>query len=349
MKKYYKQIDGLRFVAITLVLIEHFAHFIGSKVSAGYFGVDLFFVISGFLITKTLLKPNEYLMLHNFRNFIGRRMLRIFPIYYLTLVTLLIVGVDSIRENVIYLFTYTYNLIQENGISPVSHFWSLAVEEQFYIFWPIIVLLLKNKHKALIIICHLLIIVGYAQMVFHFMPKSPLFSNASLFTRIASLSLGALGAVYSDKYLLSKTFFNSMIIELGVILILLIALTSENSFKYPILGLSSLYLVLKSAHFGFKTKIIDRFLENKHIISIGTVSYGIYVYHFPIGIFLSKYFIDPLWINLDFEQLGKFKIIRWHSWILKLPLYSILSILLAWCSFKFIEKPLLNLKDKYFN
>ena len=82
--KHYKQLDGLRFIAVSLVLVEHFATFLGRHISAGYYGVDLFFVISGFLITNILLRSNESFG-KTYKNFIGRRTLRIFPIYYLTI------------------------------------------------------------------------------------------------------------------------------------------------------------------------------------------------------------------------------------------------------------------------
>ena len=107
--KYYERIDGLRFIAIFLVLLEHFAMYIGRPLYAGFYGVDLFFVISGFLVTTVLLKSNERSFKENYKRFIGRRTLRIFPIYYLTILLLWIFGLTIVRQNLPYLLTYTFN------------------------------------------------------------------------------------------------------------------------------------------------------------------------------------------------------------------------------------------------
>ena len=140
---YYPKLNSLRAIAIILVLIEHFAYAIGSHFSAGYYGVDLFFVLSGFLITNILLKKNDNTNFKNWVNFIGRRALRIFPIYYLTILLLLILDYQPLKKELLYVATYTYNYAWEYfelPLSNISHFWSLAVEEQFYLVWPIIVL-----------------------------------------------------------------------------------------------------------------------------------------------------------------------------------------------------------------
>jgi peptidoglycan/LPS O-acetylase OafA/YrhL len=148
MRKYFDKIDGLRFVAIAFVLIEHFANDIGHRLSAGYYGVDLFFVISGFLITNILLKSKGSFK-QAYTKFLGRRTLRIFPIYYLTIGVLLLLSYDTYKHDALYLLTYTFNYawvyldIESNSL---SHFWSLAVEEQFYLFWAYVLLVSHNYH-----------------------------------------------------------------------------------------------------------------------------------------------------------------------------------------------------------
>ncbi len=149
--KHFKQLDGLRFVAVFLVLIIHFATIIGMHFSAGYYGVELFFVISGFLITTILLKTEEPFGIA-YKKFIGRRTLRIFPIYYLTIFILFIIGNKYVHEYLIYCLTYTYNYIYfKVPVNSISHFWSLGVEEQFYLFWPFLILSLRNNLKLLTI------------------------------------------------------------------------------------------------------------------------------------------------------------------------------------------------------
>ncbi|MCG2462606.1 acyltransferase [Flavobacteriaceae bacterium F89] len=349
--KYFERIDGLRFIAIILVLIEHFAFTIGKHFSSGYYGVDLFFVISGFLITSILIKPNEKSFRRNYINFIGRRTLRIFPIYYLTILFLWLINLPIVREKLIWLLTYTYNyawVIYDIPITPINHFWSLGVEEQFYIFWPIVVLTLKRKPKTLIFIILLVILIGYSQMIFELIPTLTKFNYVAIFTRMASLALGAFGAVLATNYLLPRKFFQSKIIEYCFFLILLHALVTDFRFKVVILGLSSLYLVLKAAYFNFSISLFDRFLRNKMVIKIGLVSYGIYIFHLPIAHYFTIYIFDPFWIKIDFSAFGKFEKLRWHSWLIKLPLYSFLSIFVANLSYKYIETPILKLKDRYF-
>lgn len=349
--KYFERIDGLRFIAIILVLIEHFAGIIGKHFSAGYYGVDLFFVISGFLITSILIKPNEKSFKRNYLNFIGRRTLRIFPIYYLTIIILWSVNLPIVREKLIWLLTYTYNyawVIYDIPITPINHFWSLGVEEQFYIFWPIVVLALKNKPKTLLLTILIIITLGYAQMIFGLVPSLTKFNYVAIYTRMASLALGALGAVLATNYSLPSKLFQNKYVEYCVFFILILALVTEFRAKVLILGLSSLYFVLKAAHFNFSIGLFDRFLRNRRVINIGLVSYGIYIFHLPIAHYFTIYIFDPIWTNIDFSSFGQFEKLRWHSWIIKLPLYTFLSIFIANLSFKYIESPILKLKDRFF-
>lgn len=138
---YYKKIDGLRFLAIFCVLIQHFAWEVGKLTNAGWFGVDLFFVISGFLITSILIRINEGSIKLNYLKFIGRRTLRIFPIYYIAVLILWFLGVSTIRENLVYFLTYTFNYAWVKYNIPqsiVHHFWSLVLKNNFMYFGPLL-------------------------------------------------------------------------------------------------------------------------------------------------------------------------------------------------------------------
>lgn len=127
---------------------------------AGWIGVDLFFVLSGFLITSILLRAKQ--RPHYFRNFYARRALRIFPIYYLTLIVVVVLmprfmapgsGVTSILQNQWWLWTYTMNYSHLNfsaGWMRLGHLWSLAVEEQYYLVWPVVLYLTSARQAALI-------------------------------------------------------------------------------------------------------------------------------------------------------------------------------------------------------
>src|SRR5258706_524064 len=160
-KTYYSQVDGLRCIAIVAVMLEHFIYIGVSKLYVGFFGVDLFFVLSGFLITEILLnqkgtKPSRVL----FKNFYIRRSLRIFPIYYLMCVFFLI-ALPGFKPVASCAFLYVLNWAQFFTTAPVpnhvSHFWSLAIEEQFYLLWPFIIILVPNRFLLKVFIA---IIIG---------------------------------------------------------------------------------------------------------------------------------------------------------------------------------------------
>src|SRR5689334_17836464 len=155
--------DGIRGLAAILVIIHHFFPFFGTWVSISWISVDAFFVLSGFLITNILInsRPSK----HYFRNFYARRVLRVFPLYYFILVIVLFIipwicnnlpqGYDYFLKNRIYYFSYLQNsLFQRDGYPShwmLSHTWSLAIEEQFYILWPIFVYFLPNRWLLVVI------------------------------------------------------------------------------------------------------------------------------------------------------------------------------------------------------
>lgn len=346
--KYYDKIDGLRFVAIFLVLAAHFTG-LSNFIYIAYYGVDLFFVISGFLITTILLKPNNSSFKHNYKNFIGRRTLRIFPIYYLTILILWLLNFPFVRLRLIWLLTYTMNYqIVYMDFDHVGHFWSLCVEEQFYLVWPFIVLSFKNKKAILTAIIIAIILIGYAQLIFNIFPALSIYNYFGLLTRMSSLGLGALGAVLAAQNLLPEKLFRNKLFECFMLVVLGFSLSFNYIVREPILNLCSFYLVVKAANYDFSLTAINTFLRNKKIIHIGTLAYGIYIFHLPIKYYLTPYVFNPIWLSINFKALGIFKFMRWQSWIIKFPLYSFLSFLLASISYKYIETPFLKLKDKYF-
>jgi peptidoglycan/LPS O-acetylase OafA/YrhL len=349
--KYYSKINGLRFIAIFLVLLEHFAPFIGRPIFAGFYGVDLFFVISGFLVTLVLLKTKEQKFRKNYFHFIGRRTLRIFPIYYLTILILWIINAPYIHYFLTSLLTYSFNysIASTHLQMPMSPFWSLCVEEQFYLFWPFIVLSLKNKPRILLLITGIIIIIGYTQQVYSFIPSLTEYNYFSILTRMASLGLGALGAILLKEDLLpGKLLENKRVEYIALVLFPFVLAAIPYRFSMPVFGIFSLYFVLKCTTDGFSLNFINTFLTNKKVMNLGIISYGIYVFHMPINYYFTKYLFDPVWLNINYSSLGKFSKLEWHSWIIKFPLYSFLSIAVATLSFNYIETPILKLKERFF-
>lgn len=352
---YFSKLDVYRFIAVFLVLVEHFAHSLGRHISAGYYGVDMFFVLSGFLISGILLKPEPKSPLKAWINFLGRRSLRIFPIYYLTIIILLILGYPPLMDNLPALLSYTYNyawVLFDLPLSNISHFWSLAVEEQFYLLWPLIIIfLLRRNSKNALVISLTIYLICSIQLVFEIIPSITKFNGVGLFPQANSLALGAIGAVmYKTGKIQNSRYLKNKSIEVGILILLVFFLLTDYKIKYFLLPLISLYIILKCVTCTFQFEQINKFFDSKRLMYLGTISYGIYIYHLPLEHYLTTYLFDPfLWQQINFQKLGSFAKIEFHSYILKFPIYSILSIVLAHFSFQYFEKPILKLKDKWFS
>ena len=332
-----------------MVLLSHFAWYVVRFFSAGFYGVNLFFVISGFLIISILLKKRADFKT-SYLNFLGRRALRIFPIYYLVILLFILIGVSNLGRDLPYLLTYTYNYhIQNIGSWDRFYtlYWSLAVEEQFYLAFPVIVIALKSNIKILTATCLLILLVAYSQVFFNIFSLSK-YDYVGLLTNMGPLTIGALGAIYLSTNPGISCFFKSVIVEISVIILLVMTIMTERlGFMLLFSSILNLFLVLKAYYFSFSITYLNRILSNKIIVFIGRISYGIYVYHGIIAYYFGLYIFDPVWHKIPFEQLGIFTKIEFHSWVVKLPLYSAISILVAYISFRYIETPILKLKDKY--
>ncbi len=178
-------LDGVRGLAVLMVLLDHFVgdmlpptnsveRVIVYVTAYGAYGVDLFFVLSGFLITGILYDARD--KTSYFRNFYMRRFLRIFPLYYGVLALLFFVAplipllqgatLDYLVERQAWAWLYGVNIYTairgEWALSFINHFWSLSVEEQFYLFWPLVVYLLARRPQALIAVSLTVLIVRHA-------------------------------------------------------------------------------------------------------------------------------------------------------------------------------------------
>jgi peptidoglycan/LPS O-acetylase OafA/YrhL len=349
---YYPKLNSLRAIAIALVLIEHFAYALGSNFSAGYYGVDLFFVLSGFLITNILIKENGKTNLKNWFNFIGRRALRIFPIYYLTILLLLIFDYQPLKQELLYVATYTYNYAWEYyklPLSNISHFWSLAVEEQFYLVWPIIILMFLKFKKGLLLIMVFIYVFCSLQLSLDIFEIIAPYNSLGLFPQANSLALGGIGSLLSKHRQIPKFILYSKGLEYLLYILLIYALTFAGTEKLLICPIISLIFILKITEDSVQFNLFNKILGSSKLMFIGAISYGIYVYHFPLEHYVTTFVFDPyFWQLIPFDKLGSLSVLQYHSWVIKLPLYSILSIGIAHLSFNYLEKPILGLKDKFF-
>lgn len=280
--QYMPQLDGLRAVAVFAVVYSHFT--VGAF-HVGYFGrigVLLFFVLSGYLITSILLRYRDSFSIAKvLGSFYVRRALRLLPVYFLFLGLLLILGQmhwTALPWYLVYLQNVGYGFAGLNpGIS--GHLWSLAVEEQFYFIWPVVVLLSPKSYLPRILISAIVLAVVYRATVLWAMwpvENVPILwarAQFQLFGCMDSLALGSLLAVRPD--IPTKIWLRAAMVAL-VLLVLIMWWASALRSIY--LDLATALVCVYVVHLAEQGRL-SRFLAAKPIVHIGKISYGVYVYH----------------------------------------------------------------------
>jgi peptidoglycan/LPS O-acetylase OafA/YrhL len=352
---YIKQLDSVRAIAVFLVIIWHWVprNSVSENLHSGSLGVNVFFVLSGFLITQILLSDRnktEHLNTSRWaamKNFYGRRFLRIVPIYYLTILLASLLnerfslGISSgeITSNL----TYTSNFyIYVNKAWPLAslHFWSLAVEEQFYIIWPLIILFLPKRALPILMACF--ITVG---LVSQLLTTDHEFGHLPTNTCLDCFGIGGLLAYFLTYH---PSVLRSSKRTLGVLAALsFLALAIGGWFVYHLPctrffhAIISVWLINHILIYKDEKSIISYVLKSKALIKVGKVSYGIYLYHV-----LYVYVASNLWYKYVYDHYSRYINRSFEPWIfvcLNFPvLYGI-----AWLSWRFIEKPFLSLKHKF--
>ena len=295
--KYHKELDGVRAIAVFMVIFFHcffvpelnLPPLLSKIANFGRTGVSLFFVLSGFLITRILIATKE--SPGYFSNFYIRRSLRIFPLYYFFLTLIFIIlpfisGEPFPPLNLqIYNWTYLQNFAMAFRWPHVSprHLWSLSVEEHFYLFWPLLIYLLSIRK---IVVASVFIIV-MSIVVEYFMIEHDYEGYYFTFARIDELAMGALLAVLEIKNKLIDKNANKFLLILVTLAIPTIALLAiftdiDNALiqivKYDLLAFTYLGMV------GYvislrETNWVKRFLRTKPMSFSGKISYGLYIYH----------------------------------------------------------------------
>ena len=287
------EIQGLRALAATLVLIFH-ARFI----SGGFIGVDIFYVISGFLITGLLLKELNSTGRISLKAFYLRRSKRLLPASFLVLfVTALIawfvlppisrgsIGRDLIATTLYisnYLFAWWQNDYQNLNAtpSPFIHYWSLAVEEQFYIFWPLFIIALTKLKSArkFLIGFSLVTVITFALGVWLTI-VAPIWAFYSLPTRAWELSVGALIALVPALRRKSR-----LLAIIGILALFASALWFNENTAFP--GTYALIPVLGTAallsSIGAWPKPLKYLATNRISVWLGKISYPLYLWHWPV-------------------------------------------------------------------
>lgn len=360
-----KGLDGLRAIAFLLVLLFHtrFGTF-------GWVGVQLFFVLSGFLITGILLDMKKHMKTGvYFIKFYGRRFLRIIPLYYLYLVlaTLLAVYLIETQNHKKYMLVlwdqlpfaaaYVYNFFMATSLFHetfmfLTHLWSLAVEEQFYIVWPLVVFLIPFRHLKKAFWGAILLAPVFRLFVLWFYQTQPYAILGDMNEAVYALPFShfdafACGALLNLIPRIPKAKLQFLILLLLLPFVGMLAdyltvgqwnvnasfgweLLLPNAYKsvwgYSLLNYLFMLLIYGVAHEGWFLK----FLDHSWMRYLGRISYGLYVYHYAVYFMVTQ---------IIFQSADQYT---------GALITFLVTVLIASISFRFFEKPIDNLKERWF-
>lgn len=355
-------LDGLRGVAVLMVLFYHMAggatstflplHWFGELDKAGYLGVTLFFILSGFLITNILWESRTHP--HWWRNFYARRALRIFPLYYLALgLTLLAAAwahtfpaaASKIWSPALFLQNIPGRCQEAitNTASPLPllHFWSLAVEEQFYLIWPLLLVRQRDERGAQRLFAATFFLSFVFRCVVWRFAAEPETWNPFLLSRVGEMAAGAWLAVSSHTeqwpsirrrapwlgllgigvYIVTSAV--SRTFELGTVLQAVVGLTAIT------VGLAAVLVM------ALEDGVWSRLFRWRLLRWFGGISFGLYVFHV---------LLKPLFDSITF-RVAPVAGMRQHAVAFIVGMAG--SILVATVSYRFFEQPFLRLKRRF--
>lgn len=328
--KYRSEIDGLRAIAVLLVIFNHLGI---SYFSGGFVGVDVFFVISGFLITS-IIKQEIESNIFSFGNFYKKRIVRLAPSYFLVLAATTIVmwflaapnDFQNYIESALYSSVFAANFYMWDSIggyfssdaelTPLLHLWSLGIEEQFYIIWPIVLIVLTKflpKARLILIILAIFLSVLISQKIATLSPSSAYFL---LPFRAFELLIGACLVFVPLRK--KSTIESNLFGLIGLFLIIIPAFIFSDSTVFP--GLNALLPCLGTALIIYfcRDGIVQKFLSTKPMVFVGKISYPAYLWHWPLIVFLNFYYIEVnFFIGLSTLAL---------------------TLILGWLTFNYFEK-----------
>lgn len=347
-------LDGLRGLAVLAVILYHATLFepgtgpversLLEATRLGWAGVDLFFVLSGFLITRILVQSRG--AENYFRVFYVRRFLRIFPLYYASLLLLVLLFHVTAGESAWY-WLYASNVkmtIAGWPSMPLSHFWSLAVEEQYYLVWPLVVSLLPRR--ALAGLCAGLLLVVPAARIAGYVLGVP---DIGLYVltpfRLDALAAGSLLALVVPRLSEPRRYIPHALATLSLSTLasgLVLAVAGDAFWGTPpMLTLGFTFLAVVFAALVFlvialpRDTLLPRILEWKPLRAAGKVSYAMYVFHWPVTFALRGAGFRPSAIAPGAA-----------GWVAYLAVLLGAISLLAALSWMLMEGPCLALKDR---
>ena len=335
--RYRPDIDGLRALAVLLVLLAHGK--LGFQ--AGFIGVDVFFVISGFVITGRILQEQQNRSFR-IRNFWLRRIRRILPVSVLVVLATLVAGYvillpDDYQElaksvmaqqflvaNQFFLTDIGY-FSRKADLKPLLHTWSLAVEEQFYLVYPVVLVMLQSfsrLNKAWVLLFLALVCFAFNQWSLRESPEVVFYTMPA---RAWEMLLGGLICLI---YLPEKVgpVPRNLLSVAGMIGILAAGTFPKLSAAFPglnvLLACISTALVISSN--SQNSTWCGKFLALKPVVFLGLISYSLYLWHWPILSF-SRYLMSGRKLDTHLVLIG-----------------LVISVILAWLSFRYLESPIRN-------
>lgn len=322
MRVYFKNLDGIRFIAALLVVLHHAQFFKGryelggltflnDALNTGRTGVNLFFVLSGFLISYLLMQENDKSGTINFKNFYIRRVLRIWPLYMAYGVSLTLVApfvfnmlgfpaltdIQTILTNLLFILLFAVNFQlaffpYNTGILEIT--WSVCVEEQFYLLWPLLILLFRHRLKALFLSMLALGVLSklliFTVPLFFDITKQRMLdiSYVMLFDKLELFSSGMFAAYilfHRDQYrVFLKRFFTRPVQWLMLTITLVVVFSVV---KMPFISQHYLDNFIHAALFSYLmlAAVSDNCIFNLEypvLRTLGKISYGIYLFHTPV-------------------------------------------------------------------
>lgn len=360
-------LDGLRFIAFLLIFLCHAGY-----VALGWTGVQLFFVLSGYLITGILIEMRHYASKDYFLKFYGRRFLRIFPLYYFYLIVVLIVVLFLTKflsygyinkltlflDQFPYAITYTFNFFHASSCYKqtqlVSHLWSLSLEEQFYIVWPVLIFITDpKKYKRLFFLVIfsgplfrlILFLIGHYKLLPGLNPDTHIAIYVLPFSHFDAFAFGALVTQVKIRNPMVQFAILSIIIPvLGLVTEYLAvgyagynylgySMGLSDSFKY-LWGYSLINYYFALLIYLVVNQNFASFLDFKPVKYMGKISYGLYVYHYAV-----LFYTGGLMRKLTGVQFPD---------VVTSLCALLLTILISHLSYQYFENPITKLKDRFF-
>lgn len=337
MKSHVPAIDGLRALAVTLVFADHA---MPDLFPGGFIGVDIFFAISGFLITRILMQEHEATGVISLRAFYLRRLFRIYPALLLTVLVVLVAAPHLLSSNPTsqYLMagaaiTGIVNWLRAAGYGAgaLSHTWSLGIEEQFYLLWPVAYLFLQrrcNHAKIVVVLSAAFAVIGLWRAALFMSGAHLMYIYNAFDTRADAILIGCILALCRPSTAFSHIALERAIFPLSCLALILFTTTWDSSALplggYTVIALASAWLVL--CCLNDTNQLLRWTLGSSPLVWLGRRSYSLYLWHFPVLLGLS-----PLLDGASFVVAS-----------------AGLSLAVADLSFRFVERPLIQFHRRAF-